>query len=58
MEVDGPGEPILIARHGKPAVRLVPVTDEVAECEVGFYAGQVKMSDDFEQTPEDFAEYR
>jgi prevent-host-death family protein len=49
------GEDVVITRHGRPVVRLVPVEEEprtLARCR-GAYAGRIWMADDFDDfTPE------
>lgn len=48
------GEEIVIARAGRPAVRLVPVDPTVGVRPLGLYAGQpFWMASDFDDTPED-----
>lgn len=43
------GEEIVIARAGRPLAKLVPVTDEPGRRSLGLWAGQVWMSDDFDE---------
>ena len=43
------GDEIVISRHGKPVVRLVPV-DQGPRPEPGAWQGKVWMSADFEQS--------
>jgi len=52
------GEDIVIARNGKPAVRLVPVTaDRPSFSSVrGILKGRIWMADDFDELPDDMAE--
>jgi prevent-host-death family protein len=51
------GEDIVIARGGKPAVRLVPVRSASALASVrGAWRGRVHMTEDFDQLPQDIAE--
>jgi prevent-host-death family protein len=51
------GEEIVIARNGNPVVRLVPVRSENRLASVyGALRGQVQMSDDFDELPDDIAE--
>lgn len=42
------GEDVVIARAGRPAVRLVPVGATPTRRTFGQYAGQIRMSDDFD----------
>lgn len=47
------GEEIVIARAGKPAVRLVPVTPAKKKPrKPGLWKGKVWIAPDFDQTPE------
>jgi prevent-host-death family protein len=52
------GEDIVIARNGKPAVRLVPVNaDRPSFSSVrGILKGKIWMADDFDELPDDMAE--
>lgn len=52
------GEEIVIQRNGKPAVRLVPVTEEPRSLASvrGVWRGRVRTADDFDALPEDIAE--
>lgn len=51
------GEDIIIARRGKPAVRLTPVTPTSSMAAVrGALRGQVTMADDFDELPDGFAD--
>ena len=48
------GELIVIARNGKPLVRLVPVKQGLAPRRLGSMEGQIIISDDFDDPlPED-----
>ena len=51
------GEEIIIARRGKPIVRLVPVerTNSFAQA-LGALRGRIHIADDFDQLPDDIAE--
>lgn len=46
------GEEIIIARAGTPVARLVPV--RVSERKPGEWKGKVRMSEDFDELPEDY----
>jgi prevent-host-death family protein len=46
------GEDVIIARDGKPAVRLVPVTPDAALRRPGRPKGRVRVASDFDQTPD------
>jgi prevent-host-death family protein len=51
------GEDIVIARNGKAAVRLVPVTGTSALASVrGAWRGRVQIAEDFDELPDDIAE--
>jgi prevent-host-death family protein len=51
------GEEVIIARRGKPAVRLVPVVTAGSLAEVrGAWKGRVRIADDFDRLPDDIAE--
>ncbi len=51
------GEEIVIARNGKPAVRLVPVEEEPRSLASvrGAWRGRVSMAEDFDELPDDLA---
>ena len=46
------GEEVVIAKAGKPLVRLVPVRQEKENC-FGMDAGKIWMADDFDVLPDD-----
>ncbi|MGI9036207.1 MAG: type II toxin-antitoxin system Phd/YefM family antitoxin [Pyrinomonadaceae bacterium] len=46
------GEEVVIAKAGKPLVRLVPVRDEKESC-FGMDAGKIWIADDFDDLPDD-----
>ena len=51
------GEEIVIARHGTPVARLVPVRGTAALTAVrGAWRGQVRLSEDFDGLPQDIAD--
>jgi prevent-host-death family protein len=52
------GEEIVIQRNGKPAVRLMPVTDEPRSLASvrGVWRGQLRIAVDFDELPQDIAE--
>jgi prevent-host-death family protein len=51
------GEDIIIARNGKPAVRLVPARTAASLASVrGAWRGRVSMTEDFDVLPDDLAE--
>ncbi len=48
------GEEVIIARNGKPVVRLVPVAGTGSLSQVrGTWRGKVRMADDFDRLPHD-----
>jgi prevent-host-death family protein len=49
------GEEIIIARAGKPAVRLVPIRETDRPRKGGQWKGKVRIADDFDDLPEDLA---
>ena len=51
------GEEIIIARHGKPVARLVPVGAANSLAAVhGALRGRVHMAEDFDELPDDVAD--
>ena len=51
------GEEIVIARRGKPVVRLTPITTTSSMASVrGSLKGQITMADDFDELPAEFTE--
>jgi prevent-host-death family protein len=49
------GEEVIIARAGKPVVRLVPVGQNDAPRKGGQWKGKVRIAEDFDELPEDIA---
>ncbi|OIO53654.1 MAG: type II toxin-antitoxin system prevent-host-death family antitoxin [Alphaproteobacteria bacterium CG_4_10_14_0_2_um_filter_63_37] len=47
------GQEVVIAKAGKPLVRLVPVAQEGESRKPGRFKGQIKLADDFDATPEE-----
>jgi prevent-host-death family protein len=48
------GEEVIIARHGRPVVQLVPVQRQRPDRKLGLLAGQIWIADDFDEfTAED-----
>jgi prevent-host-death family protein len=51
------GEDIVIARNGKPVARLVPLDRSNSMAAIyGIWRGRVRMTDDFDELPDDIAE--
>lgn len=51
------GEDIVIAKNGKPLVRLVPVNAPKPSDFFGMDRGKVWIADDFDEPLEDFKDY-
>jgi prevent-host-death family protein len=49
------GEEIIIARAGKPVVRLVPLRQDDSPRQGGQWKGKVRIADDFDELPDDIA---
>ena len=47
------GEEIVIAKAGRPYVRLVPCPPEDAPRVLGRWQGRMRMAEDFDETPEE-----
>ncbi len=45
------GEDILIAKAGRPYVRLVPCTPEKTPRRLGSWQGRARIAEDFDETP-------
>ena len=52
------GEQVVIARDGKPLVRIAPLNDPPGWREPGSARGRVWLAKDFDRTPDDFEDYR
>lgn len=46
------GEEVVIARHGRPVARLVPMTERPKQREPGGWKGRVWIADDFDEPDE------
>lgn len=51
------GEEVVISRRNTPVVRLTAVSAKKPGARFGMFKGRVRMSPDFDETPEEFAEY-
>ncbi|HUY40740.1 MAG TPA: type II toxin-antitoxin system Phd/YefM family antitoxin [Candidatus Dormibacteraeota bacterium] len=51
------GEEVVIARNGKPLVKLVPVQERKPSDAFGMDRGKFEIPPDFDETPDDFKEY-
>jgi prevent-host-death family protein len=49
------GEEVIIARAGKPMVRLVPVREGESPRKGGQWQGKVRIAEDFDVLPDDVA---
>jgi prevent-host-death family protein len=49
------GEEVIIARAGKPAVRLVPIRESDTPRKGGQWKGKVRVAEDFDELPDDLA---
>lgn len=49
------GEDVVIARAGRPMVRLVPVEAPTVRRSGGGWQGRVRIADDFDELPEEIA---
>jgi prevent-host-death family protein len=49
------GEEVIIAKAGRPVVRLVPIGAEDSPREGGQWKGKVRIADDFDALPDDIA---
>jgi len=53
LEEAARGEEIVIAKAGRPYVRLVPCLPERTPRTLGGWEGRVRISEDFDQTPDE-----
>ena len=57
VEMAKNGEDVVITRNGVPTVRLTPVSASSSMASIrGAWRGQVRISDDFDELPDDIAE--
>jgi prevent-host-death family protein len=47
------GEDVVIARAGKPLVRLVPIVEAKPRRQLGRLKGKIRIAADFDETPQD-----
>lgn len=52
------GEEVIIAKDHKPVLKLIALEQPKQHRKPGSAKGQVKMAADFDETPEDFKDYR
>jgi prevent-host-death family protein len=52
------GEEVVIARDNRPLARLTPIARTPGDRTPGSAKGQVRIADDFDETPKDFEDYR
>jgi len=52
------GEEVIIARDNKPVLKLVPIDAPSEPRRPGTAKGRIWTSPDFDETPEDFSDYR
>jgi prevent-host-death family protein len=55
IELAESGEEVIIARAGKPVVKIVPYKEKKADRKGGQLAGKIQIAEDFDQLPEDIA---
>jgi len=54
VEYAAKGEPFVIAKAGKPMVKVIPyVSPQQQQCRVGFLKGQFEVPDDFDRIGEE-----
>jgi prevent-host-death family protein len=51
------GDEVIIARGGTPVVQLVPVSSRHPPVRLGLLAGQIEISEDFDEPLPEFAPY-
>ncbi|AIE86363.1 type II toxin-antitoxin system Phd/YefM family antitoxin [Fimbriimonas ginsengisoli] len=49
IEMAAKGEPFVIAKAGKPLVRVVPIDPEPRKGRIGFMSGEISVPEDFDQ---------
>ena len=51
------GEEVVIAKDNKPLLKLVPLASTSGKRKPGTAKGRIRMTRDFDQTPDDFRDY-
>jgi prevent-host-death family protein len=51
------GEEVIVARDNRPLLKLVPIESAPSKRTPGSARGRVKLAEDFDDLPDDFAEY-
>ena len=51
------GEDVIIARNGKPVVRLTRIKKSAPKLPWGIFKGKIRMADDFDAPLEEFKDY-
>jgi len=51
------GEDVIIAKGNKPVVKLVALSDQKPQRQLGTAKGKIVMSDDFDDSLDDFSTY-
>lgn len=51
------GEEVIIARGKKPLVKLIALSDDTPQRQLGHAKGKIVISEDFDNPLEDFKEY-
>lgn len=51
------GEEIVLRRRDKPVAKLVPYAEPDQGVRVGTLRGEIELADDFDDLPEEFADY-
>ena len=49
------GEEVIIAKAGKPAVRLTPIRSDQSDRQGGQWKGRVRIANDFDTLPDEIA---
>lgn len=58
VDVAASGEPVVIGKAGTPMVMMVPYVPTAGKARTpGLWRGRVRIAADFDEVPEEFAEY-